>query len=336
MRYVLGVDQGATKTAVVLADETGRILSSAVSPGANHAVTGMDSAMYQIRSAVDSVLAQAAVDLKSVAAIGAGITGADFDREYRMLHDELFRQFRIPVRVVNDCMIALYAESRETGNVIICGGTGLNIGLLSGNGRKMIFGYYIDDAFQGAEALGSRVLRAITDAELGICPPTILTEKALKYFGTESVDGLLELLYTENERKNMKFLVPDMVDCALRGDGTAKRILDDFSDGIANYTISGLRRCSMLNEPVSVYFSGGIFRDNQLLISSISEKIARIHPHITAVEAVFEPVIGAALLGLELLFDDQLPTRVADHVHDSAKSAGLTRSHSHLIQKPVA
>ena len=52
MEYVLGIDQGGSKTHAAVADETGRLLGAGRGPGACHSVYGMEAAMAGVAEAV--------------------------------------------------------------------------------------------------------------------------------------------------------------------------------------------------------------------------------------------------------------------------------------------
>lgn len=326
MEYVLGIDQGATKTLAVLADLQGNLFSCAKASGANHAVNGLEYAMNQIQIAADSSREKAGVISKTVTAVGAGITGADFPSEYTVLHDALKRCFEAPVIVVNDCMIALRAESTQANSMIICGGTGLNIGILPEKGKELILGYYIDDSWQGGGAIGKSILRAITESELGLRSATSLTERALDFFEVRTVDALLETLYTKNEKQNLKHLIPAAMECASQGDEAAICVLKSFAEACSEYAIAGLRRCGMMDKDVTVYLSGGLFKNsNSVLRKELSVSLTQKKPHVKIIDAVFEPVIGSVLIALEQVYRRQLPAHVIENVYAGARRIGMVR-----------
>ena len=63
MKYILGIDQGGTKTAAVIADENGNILGLGIDIGACHASDGMDYAMEKIYNACQQAFKKANIKI---------------------------------------------------------------------------------------------------------------------------------------------------------------------------------------------------------------------------------------------------------------------------------
>lgn len=326
MDYILGIDQGATKTLAALADLQGNILSCGNAPGGCHAVTGLEHAVTQIKIAIERAVQTAHAEKDVLMSIGAGITGADFPSEYTLLQKALKENFCVPNTVVNDCMVALRAESTDVSNMIICGGTGLNIGILAPDGSQFTFGYYIDDCWQGGVSIGQRTIQMITEAGLGIRQHTQITKLVLEYFGEQTVNGLLEQLYTKNGKENLKYLVPIVMDCAAKGDQTAISIVEYFADGCSRYALAGLRKFDMSDKQITVYLSGGIFKNTESLLNRmITAALQRENPKANIVNAEFEPVVGGVLLALEKVYGGEIPDKVVRQVRESAYTVGLSR-----------
>lgn len=327
MDYVLGIDQGATKTLVALADLQGNIISWGKAPGSYHSLKGLEHAIGQIKTAAEEAVRSAGVRTDKLAAIGAGITGVDFPREYVLLQKSLQEEFAVPGTVVNDCMIALRAESAIPGNMIICAGTGLNIGILTQEGIRFTFGYYIDNRWQGGASIGERTIQMITEASLGMKPQTLLTVRVLEYFGEQTVDELLEYLYTRGGNEKLKYLVPVVQKCAAEGDETAIDILQYFADGCIRYALAGLRKYDMMHSPVTVFLSGGVFKDKQSLLNNrITDALQKENSQLKVVNAKLEPVVGGVMTALEKVYDGKVPSKVVKRIQESAYTAGLARN----------
>ncbi len=120
MRYVIGIDAGGTKTAGLLADETGRILREARGGGANLRVQGelgVEKSLFQVIDALD---APASVD-----ALCLGIAGVARAEEQTLVRDLLRRLgIRRAVRIVNDALVALVAGAPAGHGIVLVAGTG--------------------------------------------------------------------------------------------------------------------------------------------------------------------------------------------------------------------
>lgn len=327
MEYVLGIDQGATKTLAALADLQGNILSWGKAPGAYHSLIGLEYAIGQIRTAAEESMKGSGVQSDELLTIGAGITGVDFPSQYILLQKALQEEFRVPNTVVNDCIIALRAESMVPGSMIICAGTGLNIGLLTQDGILFTFGYYIDNRWQGGVSIGERTIQMITEAGLGMRPRTKLTDSVLKYFEEQTVDSLLEYVYMRDGKKNLKYLVPVVQKCAADGDEMAVSILKYFAEGCTRYALAGLRKYNMMHSPVTVYLSGGVFKNTQSLLNSmVMDTLQKEDSLLKVVNAKLEPVVGGVMMALEKAYGGEVPLEVGRRVQESAYAVGLSRN----------
>ena len=56
MKYILGIDQGSSKTHVIIGDETGHILGLGTGCGACHQVHGLEYAMNAVKEAAEAGL----------------------------------------------------------------------------------------------------------------------------------------------------------------------------------------------------------------------------------------------------------------------------------------
>jgi N-acetylglucosamine kinase-like BadF-type ATPase len=75
MEYVLGIDQGSTKTHAALCDQAGHILGVGQVFGACHSLDGMEPAMTAVRSAAEAALYHAGVRAQDVALLFGGLSG---------------------------------------------------------------------------------------------------------------------------------------------------------------------------------------------------------------------------------------------------------------------
>lgn len=304
MEYVLGIDQGGSKTHAAVADETGRLLGAGRGPGACHSVHGMEAAMAGVEEAVRGACEAAGVPLESIGAVAAGMAGVDWPDEAEKLQRALAGTLGFPretIRVVNDCFVALRAATSSPAGCILCAGSGMNCGVRDGRGGEYAFGYYIPDADQGGMALGRRVLQAVYDAESGVGPATALTPAVLERTGCASAD---ELLRRQVERRLESRLVLELPlvaeQAALAGDEAAVALLRRFGRDAAAYAVAGLRRLHLEGEAVEVVLSGGVFKCRApALLEAVRAEIRKAAPRAVVVDSPWEPVVGAVLLAMD-------------------------------------
>lgn len=327
MKYVLGIDQGGSKTLALIADAQGHILGLGRGGGACHSVTGMESAMDAIRISVGQALAQAGISAAQIDVVAAGLTGVDWDYEAELLRRNAAQTLQIAsekFHVVNDCLIALRAGTSKSDGCILCAGSGLNCGVRHADGREYTFGYYIEDRNQGGAALGRRALQAVYDAQAGLCPPTLLTELVTAAMGCESAEQLL-MQQTSVGLDNDKVLyLPQVLEkAALQGDAVAKDVLRTFGEDIAQYVVAGLKRFDMLDGDVEVVLSGSVFKCRaRELMDAVAGRILSAAPRAEIRQSVYEPVVGAVLMALDRLGMD---AEKAENIERDAHRIGMVR-----------
>jgi N-acetylglucosamine kinase-like BadF-type ATPase len=328
MRYILGLDEGHTKTQSVIGDETGDMLGTALINGACHTVHGMQAAMESIQES--SRQARLKTDLApeaEVEVVVAGMTGADWPDEYPLLTGNV-RSLKLANRVVvkNDSIIALRSGTSARFGAILIAGTGGNCAIKSPSGDEFIYHYYHDRNLQGGIALGDTTLKMIYRAETMREAPTRLKAEVLRLFGFSTVDDLLR---AEVEGKlthdHLKQIAPLVFQAAYDSDVVACKILRDFGRGLAELVTAGLRRFEMTGLDSEVVLSGSIFKGpGTLVYEVILSELHMVAPRARLVNARYEPVVGAYLLGLEEL-DIPVDQRVMSNIEKSAMKLGLIR-----------
>lgn len=325
--YVLGIDQGGTKTAVAVMRGDGFIVGQAVAKGAYFPTEGMERALESIRGAVEEALESASISMKDITLTVAGIGGVDWPGDDALVKEALQKNF-LPgeIFVCNDAVIAFYSGTMRSHGAVVCAGTGMNGALIDREGRQFVYGDYMEEKAQGGSALARRAARKVFDAELGLCPPTKLTKLFLGQAQTSDVDMLLKRYMTEGAfRRELRFLVPQILMIAERGDEVACSLISEFAEQIVDYLEAGLRKMKMKPEEEEIVLAGSVFKgaENPLtkqVISQIGERLPGAEP----VQAGYEPVVGACIMGMIRLHMD--PSEREKGIRESAAVLGLCRS----------
>jgi N-acetylglucosamine kinase-like BadF-type ATPase len=323
---ILGVDQGSSYTRALLSDEHGRLLALGVAPGACHAYVGMDEAMRNVRQAALSALRQVDYSPASVHILFGGFTGADWEDEYPLLHRNVTALgLAEEVTIVNDSIIALRGATEAGYGAIIIAGSGGNCAVRAPDGREFIYGYFQEARLQGGGALGRELLEAVYRAHTGRQPATLLTNMALKVQQMPDVPALLRADVENRLPLAIKDMAPLVFEAACQDDRTAAGILTRFGEGLAELVVAGLRRFEMLALPVEVALSGSVFKGpGGLLQTVICQQILRSAPRARLVQARYEPVVGAVLLGLEQA-NGSIKLEDKENIEKSSQRLGLIR-----------
>ncbi len=324
--YILGIDQGGTKTAAAVMRGDGFIMGRAAAKGAYFPVDGMEYALRFMQEAADQALQSAAVDRTDISLTVAGVTGVDWPGDDALVKEALRERFSSgEIFACNDAVIALYSGTMRAHGAVICAGTGMNGALIDAEGRQFVYGDYMEEKSQGGSALALRAARKVFDAELGLCPPTKLTGLFLERAQVSDVDMLLKRYMTGDVfQKELRFLVPQILMIAGQGDETACGLIHDFAKQIVDYITAGLHRMGMHPEQEEIVLAGSVFKgkENPLAKEVVKQAGERL-PGARLVQAAYEPVVGACVMGLLRLHMDPLEREKA--IRESAAVLGLCR-----------
>jgi len=301
MEYIIGIDQGGTKTHVALMDKTGKLLSDHKTEGCYFPEDGIETAVEIIGSAVDAVLSKAGVNIAEVEIIVAGVTGVDYDGDEELVRSALQERFGSKEIVVcNDCEIGYFGGSQNPVGAVICAGTGINAALFAPDNQKFVMGDYLKSSLQGGAGITNRAIEAVVEADLGVLPATAMTQLFLDFAQEDSVFDLLrKFITTEDFSSEMISLAPDIIESANNGDTLAQGVLSDFSAELCACFAAALRKMDMIDLACDVVLSGSVFKGRINYLTTLMEKrLLEAASNIKIIHAEFEPAVGACILGI--------------------------------------
>src|SRR5262245_22995882 len=196
MRYFLGVDIGASKTHVLIADETGQALGFGQTGPGNHETVGYDGLRAALRTATDQALAVAQITKDQIAGAGFGVAGYDFPPEREPTLEAIATLgLNAPVEAVNDALIGLVAGASEGWGIAVVSGTSCNCWGWDGERRRqgqVTGGSLPMGEGAGAGELVQKAIQMVAQEWTGRGRPTQLSPAFVKYAGAQD---LMHLLY---------------------------------------------------------------------------------------------------------------------------------------------
>lgn len=314
---ILTIDQGQTKTIVLLLEEDGTIDGIGFAGGASHFKDGLEKASEMIQKAAEKALEQAGLEQKDVKEVLGGIAGANWPDEVEMLQKELRRVFQAEkVTVVNDCVIALRAGTDSDNAIVLCTGSGMNSAVFADGKLALVYNNYIDLYDQGSEGLGARAFRAVFQSHMGIKAPTILAKRLMDHFEIYDMDQLMLAFYRNQLPKPLKDVAEIVFEEAAKNEPAALEVIYSFGKSVSRYVMGAVRRFHMDPANFEVILSGGVFKNpNPLLYETVCSQIHRAYANIRISQSFYEPIIGAALMAL-----DEKGGK-ADDAHERCKAA---------------
>jgi N-acetylglucosamine kinase-like BadF-type ATPase len=304
MKLVLGVDGGNTKTLALVACGDGTILGTGrAGCGDIYGATSPAAAIAEIERAVHAALSEAGVQPAELTAGAFSLAGADWPEDFKLLEDAMrMHGYGQNILIVNDAMGALRAGSPDGTGVAVACGTGAATGARSTDGRVWHSSFWQEP--QGAEELGERALQAVYRAELGIDPPTLLTEPVLASFEVRRIEELLHQMTARELPRpdNLRQLVRPLFDAADAGDAAARLIVISHGKALGDYAIVAARQVGLLDMPFTLVLTGGVLRHpSPYLRDSLIERVREAAPRMQPIQSQFEPAAGAILLALDMM-----------------------------------
>lgn len=298
-RYILGIDGGGTKTEVVVATETGEIISRAYSGPSNWTTTPRKVAKENIIEGIETALRQVpGIKIDLISAGVAGISKIEWELREFLLSLNISKE----VIVTTDAHIALVGALLDTEGVIVIAGTG-SIGYGRRNNlekRTGGWGYLLGDEGSAFD-VGRRGIIAGLKAYDGRGEKTILLDMIHEYLGPGDIEVLIKIIY-EKAKDTISGFARYVVKAGEMGDKVALEVLKSASYELSLLAISTAEGLEYQREDnFSIAYTGGLFKAKDIITEAFARFIKEKFPNASIFPARAEPVIGAIIIGQKFL-----------------------------------
>ncbi|MFG2001388.1 N-acetylglucosamine kinase [Spirillospora sp. NPDC048911] len=303
-RTLVAVDGGNSKTDVAVVSGGGELLAAARGPGFRPQAHGVDAAVAMLSGLITDALARAGCGTADH--LAAFLAGADLPEEEERLEKALAaRGLARRVRVANDTFALLRTGSTMGWGVAIVCGAGINclgVGPDRRTARFPSLGRITGDWGGGAD-LGAEALWHAVRGEDGRGPRTALTAAVAAHFDlTRAEDVGLGVHRGDIAWERLTSLAPVLLDTAEAGDPVARGLADRLAEEIMLLGVTALSRLDLLDAPAEIVLGGGVLTARRpLLMDIIERRYSARAPRARLIIAADPPVLGATLLGLDLL-----------------------------------
>ena len=306
---LLGVDGGGSKTDAVLLGRDGRVLAARRVASGGYHETGDDAFLDQIATAVAAVCAEAGRDPGRLPVADLGVfclAGADLPVDDRRILRGLRRRGWTSEPVLrNDTFAVLRAGTDRSWGVGVVCGTGTNCTGVAPDGRIFRFPAVggISGDWGGGWDLGEAALWHAIRAQDGRGEATTLRQAVPAHFGMRRPSQVMEALYLRRlPEERLPGLAPIVFEEAHAGDDVARALVERQADEIATMASVAIRRLRMTGLDPHVVLGGGIFRNGwEPFFRRIEDGIRATAPAARVIRLTAPPVLGAAMLGLDVL-----------------------------------
>ncbi|HET6781926.1 MAG TPA: BadF/BadG/BcrA/BcrD ATPase family protein, partial [bacterium] len=292
-----------SSTTCVIADSSGRTLGTGRGGPVDHLYlpAGRRRTRESLGEAISAAM-RAARLRGPVRAVVAGLTGLEpYSPESLVATKIIHKLIRSDiVRATWDAEIALAGASGNGRGVVVIAGTGsvaLGRNAEGRTARAGGYGYLIDDA-GGGVSIGQSALRsAMRSLEGRREPETKLGLMLRTQLG--EWPQMRRRVYGGDGRALLASLVPVVATAARHGDTTARRILQDAGQSLAELAIAVAANLGMLKKPFDLFPLGGVFAIGRPVMDPLRSTVLSRAPRCRIREPKYPPVIGAVLMALE-------------------------------------
>jgi N-acetylglucosamine kinase-like BadF-type ATPase len=301
MTYFLGVDGGASKTAALVTDDTGKALGDGVAGPSNHLRVGIETAARNIERAVNKALVNADVASREIVWTYCGIAGADHPAHRQEIVDSLNIFFpRGNFTVDNDARIALTGAIGFGAGVVVIAGTGsvaYGRNTAGEEARAGGWGPILGDegsAYGIARAGFTAVLRAFD----GRGPATQMLDILGREYQLAASEIPRFVYATTTHADDIARYSKLVIEAAESGDEVAQAILRDSGQQLGACVIAVAERLKIADREFPVAYVGGAFRAGEPILAPMREAVQAKASRANIGPPQRTPVEGAAMMAI--------------------------------------
>lgn len=319
-KYVAGIDGGGTKTACMVADDHGKILSYVIMDGSNHQICGLSLAAKNVVKAVQLACSYAGISQNKLSYIFLGMAGADLPEDIKNLTAVFRKEFHeIPFTVVNDRWNVFACEANDWGAVSVCG-TGSSMAVIDKKGKiysTRALRYMLGN-YGGGNHLTEMAMHHAFRCDEHTGPYTRLVEELPSYCNCSTMDELANRIYSSNYSYHLKYNIPKLIfHTAHEGDGVCIKAINDMGTELGTMIAGLIKKAGLESEAIPVVLSGSMYvmDEHQQLIKPLEVRLKSTVPYAELQIVKCPPVIGAVIMGL-----NQLSIRLSPEVKEKMKT----------------
>lgn len=287
-----GIDGGGTKTAIVIVDETGNVVSRVQVSTSNAAVVGHEAAGTVLRQGITDALAAAGPDA-ILASAWFGLSGSDRPEDHQRLRPHV-AGLATEIRMSNDAELLLGALPGSIGVAVVSGTGSIAFGRAASGERARAggWGHIFGDEGSGYD-LARRALDAYSREIDGRGPSTSLTPRLKAHLGLVEPYQLIAWAYAKETTKgDIARLSRLVVTEADAGDAVARGIVEGSARELAT-TVGTVARRLGFSHALPLALTGGMLVQVATFRQLVLDRLRGEWPEIHA-QLVDDPALAAA------------------------------------------
>jgi N-acetylglucosamine kinase-like BadF-type ATPase len=299
MKYLIGIDGGATKTECVATDIDGNVLHKSTGGPANFLIIGTDKVCNTLFNLIVECKSKLNVEYSDFQSIILGTTGAGRRSDAEKL-ENAFKEFvkskglNLNFTVDSDARIALEgAFSGRSGSILIAGTGSIMFGKDINGKIHRVGGYgrFIGDQGSGYN-IGRKGLSAIAKFYDGRGDHTTLTKIFSEKFKIDTPEGLIVAIYKNNF--DIASVAPLVIEAAEKGDQVCNTIIQDETDELILHVLAMVKKINL--PEFNLALIGSIITNDNYYSRMFRKKIEMLAVKITIKTPELSPAMGAVLM----------------------------------------
>jgi len=306
MKYFVGVDQGGSKTEILIGDENGTLIDKCTGFGYSEFLKIENNDEFQqkymgqqIRH-IEGLLEKSNLKISDIYALVSSIATAEGD--LKINYEKILREGlsnNPNISVYNDMYGAWRAGTNKLPSGVMAIGTGTGIMFFNEDGGSSNLGGNIK--YQAARGLGYRAFLHACLSALGLFEPTILTESICEFAHTSTLEEALKLTNNGNDLNALshQYFVPYVYEAAIKKDRVAEDFVNQTAVGFAECIRAGIKDLGWENREIPFVLNGGSFKGKGYIIEKIIKNSLVDLTNLNLFQAEYEPVYGVLMLAYE-------------------------------------
>lgn len=308
---VLAVDGGNAKTDLALLDASGRLLSLVRGGGSNPHFIGVDGCVGLLEDLLARALSRIGRgprDRPLLSTATVLLAGADLPEERAMLRAAIERLGSSERLVVDNDTLALLRAGTERGwGIAVVCGAGINCLGRAPDGREVRFPSLgaISGDWGGGADLGLAALFAAARSADGRGARTILETAVPAHFEMSEPFEVSRALHLGQMPEARLGELARVVFAVCDEDPVAAAIVRRLAEEVMAFAGACLRRLELTGADPDVVLGGRLLRAlSPSMVETIARGVQEVASNASVLVAPSEPIVGAALLGLDDLAAD--------------------------------
>lgn len=302
MQYILGCDGGATKTEYLLTDRKGNIVAHKKTPGIQYALLGTKGFRETLFSELDALLLGVKISKDAIACAAFGMTNYGETQNSKEDMTKALQDYFPTAKtfMMNDSVVGWSGSLGGKAGINVVAGTGsIAYGQDEGGNGCRAGGYSIRFNDEGSTSwVGMQVASLFFKQADERIPRTALFDIVMQEYNLREPMMFTDVLMAGPAKDDAALAALQYL--ALKayheGDPYAKQIYVSAAEELASLVTAIINRLDFMKHPISVSYSGGLFKAGECILLPFEKAITDIGGKL--VTPLYSPIVGAIVYGL--------------------------------------